>query len=38
MPTRAERALTRVRAICAALPSVEERPSHGAAALDHDGG
>jgi hypothetical protein len=30
MPTRAERALTRVRAICTALPRVDERPSHGA--------
>jgi hypothetical protein len=30
MPTRAARALQRVRAICTALPEVEERPSHGA--------
>jgi hypothetical protein len=30
MPSRAERALARVRKICAALPDVEERPSHGA--------
>ena len=30
MPTRAERALQKVRTICAALPEVEERPSHGA--------
>ena len=30
MPTRAERALQKVRTICAALPDVEERPSHGA--------
>ena len=30
MPTRAERALSRLRKICAALPDVEERPSHGA--------
>ena len=30
MPTRAERALARVRTICAALPDVQERPSHGA--------
>ena len=30
MPTRAERALEKVRTICAALPEVEERPSHGA--------
>ena len=30
MPTRAARALQRVRTICTALPEVEERPSHGA--------
>jgi hypothetical protein len=30
MATKAERALTRVRKLCAALPDVEERPSHGA--------
>ena len=30
MPTRAERALARVRTLCTALPDVEERPSHGA--------
>jgi len=30
MPTRAERALQRVRAICTSLPEVEERLSHGA--------
>jgi hypothetical protein len=29
MATKAERALTRVRKLCAALPDVEERPSHG---------
>jgi hypothetical protein len=30
MPTRAERALNRVRKVGLALPDVEERPSHGA--------
>ena len=30
MPTPAERALQKVRTICAALAEVEERPSHGA--------
>jgi hypothetical protein len=30
MPTRAERALQKVRTICGVLPEVEERPSHGA--------
>jgi hypothetical protein len=37
MPTTAERALTRVRKICAALPDVEERPSHGAPTFFYKG-
>ena len=37
MPTKAERALARVRKICAALPDVEERPSHSAPTFFYKG-
>jgi hypothetical protein len=37
MPTKAERALTRVRKLCAALPDVEERPSHSAPTFFYKG-
>ena len=37
MATKVERALTRVRKICLALPGVEERPSHGAPTFFYKG-